>query len=540
VSNETLIKAWFHECKSNHLKCQVVPPIPIYPQRYLNINAFAGSDDIVLEETNLTECKPYIALSHCWGTNPVTKTTNGNLESRQNRIKYDDLPLTFKDAVQHCRLLGVDYLWIDSLCIIQDNEKDWNHQAAIMAFIYTRAECTLIAASSEDSTQGCRVDPLFQRRYPISPHLDLDFGDKRIRFFAQSPRDWTEEYGENPLIHRAWTLQEKELSRRAIHFSSNMLLWECKTLKGSSELPWSERTIADLSSLLRHNSAGDLNVDTLNTSLRSRWFEVVEEYSRRFMTYELDKLPAISGVITLIRMGDPYNAGLFRADLPSALLWRTALPSSDRGRRPPLDAFFPRRPMQYRAPSWSWASVDGPISYDSQRVMYPVDDDLGFEDISVLAVHTDQVGGGHLAGPVTNGSIQLKGRLLRTLIDQHSTNPSAHSMNCHLRLLNHSKTGELVGVLCPDVIQELNFHQEIFCLPFCSELFSSVEIPPLDIFQEDYSCQEAYHGDSRLVMGLALVGCNRARPGTYKRVGLIRWMKAKFCENEAIEEIEIL
>jgi hypothetical protein len=141
---------------------------------------------------------------------------------------FSDLSSTFTDAANHARSLGQRYLWIDSLCIAQEDLDDWQSEASKMASVYGSALYTLSALSSADSTQGCCVAApstlKIYRRF-----FDFDTGVYGIRLFEKGIKIWHEEYGDdtyrhgefgsNPLRGRAWTLQERELSMRNIHFS---------------------------------------------------------------------------------------------------------------------------------------------------------------------------------------------------------------------------------------------------------------------------------------------------------------------------------
>jgi len=158
------------------------------------------------------------------------------------RIFIDDLSNTFRDAVRITRELGGRYLWIDSLCIIQDNEDDWAREAKVMAKVYANSHCTLAALSSKNSTEGCR---LFLIQHTISSFVDLDvnyWGPMRIRVFDPEPVSWGIS---GPLTLRAWTLRERELSRRNIHFGEGQLLWECHELKAYAQIPWQQKNPED-------------------------------------------------------------------------------------------------------------------------------------------------------------------------------------------------------------------------------------------------------------------------------------------------------
>ncbi len=230
------MRHWISDCVENHGRCHEDTPA-LCPTRLLDLIRFWSSGDIVLvePEEDPGEHIPYTTLSHCWGAStsgPLT-TTLANLASRKERIQFDELPLTFQDAVTTTRKLKIPYLWIDSLCIIQDSPSDWEKEAARMAIVYAGSVCTLSALGSEDSNGGFfRVT---EKKTNFGFRYDLSLGSQRIRVFSCEPNDW-DLHG--PLMDRAWTLQERALSNRILHFSRNELLWECKTLRASTDLPW--------------------------------------------------------------------------------------------------------------------------------------------------------------------------------------------------------------------------------------------------------------------------------------------------------------
>ena len=230
------MRHWINDCIDNHAGCNENQPTH-RPTRLLDLVRFRSSGDIVLiePEEDSDEHIPYTTLSHCWGSLPSRPwiTTPSNIASRKERIRFDELSLTFQDAVITTRKLRIPYLWIDSLCIIQDSPCDWEKEAGRMAVVYAGSVCTLSALGSKDSNGGFfrvkKKESDFVFRY------DLDLGAQRIRVFPCEPNTW-QLHG--PLMDRAWTLQERELSRRILYFSRDQLLWECKTLRASADVPW--------------------------------------------------------------------------------------------------------------------------------------------------------------------------------------------------------------------------------------------------------------------------------------------------------------
>lgn len=174
---------------------------------------------------------------------------------------------------------------------MQGDAEEWASEASKMASVYGNALVTLSALSSLDSRFGCRISNA-QASTHDRPFLDLDSGPHRIRLFKRGFRFWDEEYGfdsyqhgeygKNPLRTRAWTLQERELSKRNIRFSENLLLWECKSLNASSEMPWScLKPVDDPPQWLVKTSVDESTSSGGSLAVRDRWCRLMEDYMAR-------------------------------------------------------------------------------------------------------------------------------------------------------------------------------------------------------------------------------------------------------------------
>lgn len=491
----------------------------------------------------------WVALSHCWGPAPLHPicTTTASLMERTECIPFVSLSRTFQDAAKITRLLGYRYLWIDSLCIIQNDKSDWEIESGLMAKVYGCSALTLCALSSENSTQGCRVNGMGSSRPEnMSRYADFNIGKLRMRFFQSSPTYWHKECGDdpykfegfsrvsrNPLNTRAWTLQERELSPSKILFSENMLLWECVTMKASSELPWLERVFEDdsMPDLMLLPGETELARDGVGY-LRDQWYSLIEDYSSRFMTMEADKLVAVRGIIQKYRqLGSNMKevAGMWDKHLPASLLWQSW--RYDRTIQEDmaanyLGAFYPRRPMSSRAPSWSWASIDGTISYQSQRVTANVSAGIYKAEILARVVSCFP----EVETIASNSEIDAKLVIISQLTPVRFDYESIHrqagndgttsSWMDNLRQLK-SEGGDIVGAFFPDIVTEVQFLDHIFCLAVQREAPHSVLQEPGHL--RGLTATQTEDSSSRgLAMGLALV---KHSMDTYRRVGLIRWVE---------------
>ena len=211
---------------------------------------------------------PYLTLSHCWGNGPTKRLTEKEVSAFKKGLDLEKLPQSFRDAITVVKCLDHFYLWVDSLCIIQDNAQDWRRQSALMADIYQGSWCSIAATGAVDGSGGLfqfsdRVPIPLQRLYVSIPGDKDDplwkFGDKdddedwlfephpnehsRWRGFAPGIYEvcdtdmWYRNIADSPLGHRAWIVQERLLASRVLHFAQDELFWECNKLKACERYP---------------------------------------------------------------------------------------------------------------------------------------------------------------------------------------------------------------------------------------------------------------------------------------------------------------
>ncbi|OCK78122.1 HET-domain-containing protein, partial [Lepidopterella palustris CBS 459.81] len=333
---------------------------PSLPTRVISVGSLDGSANPFLFETEGRKGQ-YLTLSHRWGNAGIIKTTITNIAEHRKQIQLDSLSQTFQDAICFTRKLGYHYIWIDSLCIIQDSCEDWEFEASRMSEIYKNSILTLSASIATSGDTG-----LFYPReewnsveLPVLSAKDGAFAsfsitDRLLSTFEEDVRGGT-------LSQRAWCLQERILSPRILHFGKHQLHWEC--ISGC----WSESCITAIS---EHDAcSGDIDLkETLQvlevngkSPLRQiygrgpygKWYRMITAYSRRMITNDQDRLPALVGLAKIFKQfsGDEYAAGLWIDDIPAGLLW------SGLSFHAPCDTASPlRRPTKNCAPSWSWAS----------------------------------------------------------------------------------------------------------------------------------------------------------------------------------------
>ncbi|TRX96436.1 hypothetical protein FHL15_002708 [Xylaria flabelliformis] len=310
----------------------------------------------------------YITLSHCWGNGEYTplKTTTASLSSHYKEIPLTKLSQTFRDAVLITRELGIQFIWIDSLCIIQDSPTDWDTESAAMAKIYHHSLLTLSATASTDGRGGClrsgvegeNIDTTLPTGEKLR-HIPVNLGetDIFIRKGAQEAHEIMRQVCEDPqesapLLSRAWVYQETILSPRTVHFHREELVWECREALrcecGYYDSIHNQR-------LLLQNSWKSPYTQFLapigqlrSEYLYAQWDSIVWAYSNLKLTRDSDRLPALAGLASFSakNLGE-YLVGLWEPDLWKGLLWKRAW--SAKCRR--LSGFEPAMP------TWSWASI---------------------------------------------------------------------------------------------------------------------------------------------------------------------------------------
>jgi hypothetical protein len=312
----------------------------------------------------------YATLSHCWGQDPFFMLTNQTKDQLTSGILTSILSQTFRDAISVAKSLKIQYIWIDSLCIIQDSDQDWEEQAPLMDEVYRHAFLCIAAAASAKSSSGC-----FRTREASSRatcEVTTSWNDRPNSVYQiYNSKIWPNVFEDQPLISRAWVVQELQLSPRILYFNSTQIFWQCYDKLACEELPthiepdWGTADQQDdnlkFSTYVYHHQPliGDRAPPMIRKNEYMRiWCGILEQYTKCRLTFLNDKLVAISGIARLFcqPLADTYCAGLWTRRMPIELLWT-------RGMRDFPKPALPKSTQEcYRAPSWSWASIDEPIT----------------------------------------------------------------------------------------------------------------------------------------------------------------------------------
>ena len=360
TNNLELIASWVARCSTHQSVCNPQYSTDSFrPTRLLDLCSSDDMSTITLVESSelrsLGSRSRYLALSHCWGGNAPIVLTSNNICSSKSGINLSELPKTFQHAVALARFLHVRYLWIDSLCIMQDSYTDWEFEASTMKDVYRHAFLTIAATGAETSDDGL----YFNRDIDLVRAVDLVVSwqgiPSGIRTFFDSESS-SKNILHGPLNQRAWVVQEHQLSLRTLHFGREKIAWECQTLRACETFPGEQPE--ESGNPYDVNLLSSLRYCPMNV-IRNIWPLIAEIYARCGLTKETDKCMAISGIAQEIQLatGDLYFAGLWRSSFVEHLCWIVHHLSNETQRRTRI------RPLMYRAPSWSWLSIDSNIQY---------------------------------------------------------------------------------------------------------------------------------------------------------------------------------
>ncbi|KAI1866336.1 uncharacterized protein JN550_007724 [Neoarthrinium moseri] len=343
----------------------------------------------------------YATLSHCWGNSMPLKLTKETLAAFEERIPFLLIPPTFTETINIARSIGIRYIWIDSLCIVQDDPEDWEREAAQMNRIYAGSQLTIAAAQSSDYSGGCFHND-FQDQHGLDLFFKAQLGNPNdsptlVRFYQGNVRD--RPIRRNRLSTRAWTLQEQLLSSRLVSRLHPELHWQCRTEhKTEGGLVFkspSEAGNSVIACLPRIGPQGQ-------PWLRVVWESIVEQYTARELTDETDRLAAFAGILR-------YFQSAFN-EKPMIGLWKSALARDMAWVRLGVRENLAANP---HIPSWTWLSCTGQAS-------------MSFFDITDVSPRTTEGASSHIeflswdihwaglpyTSPVKGSNLHVKGPVM--------------------------------------------------------------------------------------------------------------------------------
>jgi hypothetical protein len=390
------------------------------PTRLVDVGVSGVNRHVRLcESSGIPSGTAYVTLSHCWGSKQFFCLRKENQSSLERKIPLPKLRKVFRQAIRLTRSIGIRYIWIDSLCIIQDSEADWTREAAMMSVVYANGAYNLAATGFLDGASGLFVPRQPSLLEPILVDIDYDIYFEESLAFRQGhyilvEADlWKEDIEDAPLNERGWVMQERMLSPRSLHFGTRQLFWECYEMEACEVFPTglprqihranAKKLLSSLSiagprshsSSRRSMPRVTAKSSELQKSL-TQWYQIVDAYTKRCLTRGSDKLVAIAGLAAVMRriLRSRYLAGMWEDNLINQLIW--SVPPSET--RP--------RPEAYRCPSWSWASVDSRI----EMAYWQVGDDRSTALAKILQAGVTPAGNDDV-GPIQNGFLIMNGNL---------------------------------------------------------------------------------------------------------------------------------
>ena len=407
------IRSMVDRCSTNHPLCSRKRSDKM-PHRLLDVSTEDPSKGIRIVEFEANESTqhPYLTLSYCWRIGRgMPHTTTKSLKAHKENIAWTTLPKAFQEAVLLTKKLGIRYIWIDSICVIQDDASDKLRTALELDSIFGNALLTLAATSSADPTQGLfgsvaqpfkiqatnskgSLSKIYVREQPSHYSFKAPFNEGSHMNDWELPFNTSKEANaRTPLLRRAWAYTERLLAPRVLHFTDSEMILECGTAFQCEcgridDATYDSRTTdsvkQELTKILAESSSNgaDKRIDSVTSQLEAAsltdsatasaapaaanaldlWSYIVTEFTARNLTYDDDRLPAIVGVAK--RLASVTLAGYIAGHWTSStlgLLWY------------PNESTHCKRPKQVagrNVPSWSWASIEGsPIFFDNTSAM---------------------------------------------------------------------------------------------------------------------------------------------------------------------------
>ena len=303
-ANLQLAANWLTRCAGQHESCNSSSTEDKYhPTRLLDLKASDDVSNIRLVERDNRMCdNPYIALSHCWGGYIPLVLREETVHYLKKGINLLTLPKTFQHAVAVVRSLGIRYIWIDSLCIIQDSYLDWEQEASRMREVYRNAILTIAATGAASSSAGCFFDRDIDLVKAITVSVSW-LGVPQGIYCICDGYIWQDNIVNAPLNQRAWVVQERLLSPRILHFGRDQMAWECRELGACETFPLElPAMLVVFGDIYSKNLLEERGEDPIALT----WERIVEIYTQGLLTEESDKCIALSGIVDALQCRTGY------------------------------------------------------------------------------------------------------------------------------------------------------------------------------------------------------------------------------------------
>ncbi|KAG8161671.1 hypothetical protein KVR01_008658 [Diaporthe batatas] len=354
-----ILRRWLHDCDKNHRDCMPRDSSQgDLPRRLINVGK-GHSSVVKLYETQDTDNMKYFALSHPWGNPPHFCTYPDNIDEHRKGVPVESLPRTFRDAITVTRQLGFQYIWIDSLCIIQGKQGDFDTEGKRMEGIFSHAYCVLAASGATNQTDGF-LKPIQQRN-----SVGIQQPGKDPLYICEFMDDFKEHVLNSRLNQRGWVLQERVLARRTIYFSNKQSYWECGRGVRCESMTKMENGLVSFS--------GDpqfprIAVEASRGGRIILYQDLYTKYTRLILTRDTDRPIAIAGLEKRLISSFQVSGGFGIFDDPgSGLLLRSLLwcRATDVGLLEMIDfqSVLSTTESVSEPPTWSWMAYNGAIRY---------------------------------------------------------------------------------------------------------------------------------------------------------------------------------
>lgn len=491
------IKRLTKNCVDEHEECRrsidggEQDSTPLMPSRLVDVGQLDSTSPPKIIITHGVQ-HAYLALSYSWGGRAALVTTKETLSSLCERIHFDALPRTIKDAIVTTRKLGFRYLWVDSLCIVQDDVQDWAHEAALMGRIYERAFCVIAATAAPSSDIGLFIPRPAQKQavmpcQPGNPELGVMFFDDSSERSSHDPVEFS------PLSRRGWVMQERMLARRTVHFLEHQVFFECRRGVYSEDNEDQFRDAQFNTKIYLARALGRMSQSSVRLDLGSpfqelrtgrlnqappihyAWCRIICRFSACNLTKSQDRLPAVLGMANLIKscVKGLYQSGHWFDPLPSvpqSLMWTAE------------DASL-RYPGYVRSPSWSWAGLDGAVTFVWMKDSGPPMNEVVLLPSPRLCLHrisvTQRFGLSDYAMLEVTGYRKTASRTAdRFGTDLSLTYSFAENDYIHFATLSHirrcygilGEDGTIIGWVCFD--QDSAELGVFVCIPICAHRYA--------------------------------------------------------------------
>ncbi|KAL7897971.1 heterokaryon incompatibility domain-containing protein [Trichoderma sp. TUCIM 5745] len=371
-TTSTFLRQAIERCDAHHGECKLGRDPSFLPTRLVDVrdeNAVRLIESFTIlggDDDSSSSTPKYAALSYCWGprthADQQLMTTDSNILEHLIDIPMKDMPALLKDAIYATRELGIPFIWIDCLCIIQKNLQDWEKEASSMHKVYGSAYITLCPTLSKSCTNGFLFRDAPSIVLPYRSSKGKPAGMYKVRYtrswiwkmyFVVPGHPFPQDLISGSWVRRGWTFQEAALSSRMVLFGASATHFHCRTSRvteGEDRETLVRLDDLDLFPLLPSTLAGD--------KLCEAWKHIVASYSQRSFTKRTDAIAALAGLahrFHSFQETDEYCSGMWLNQLHEQLLWRCAMHESSTWTQfmKLLDPELPKQVTLY-APSWSW------------------------------------------------------------------------------------------------------------------------------------------------------------------------------------------